>query len=102
MDATAKQPSSSLAPLAHAWLALIGLTLVSLALGERFHGMAWLQLLVAAIVWMKGILVARRFIEVGLAHPFIRRVVFAFIAFTPLALVAVTYFGAQVARWASL
>lgn len=97
-----RQPSSSLAPLAHAWLALITLTLASLVLSERFHGVDWLQPLVAAIIWLKGVLVARQFIEVGLSHPFIRRVVYAFIAFTPLALVVVTYFGARLARWTSL
>ena len=102
MDATQQQPSSAIAPLVYAWLALIVLTLLSLGLGQWFHGLAWLQPLVAAVVWLKGILVAHRFIEVKLAHPFIRRVVTAFIAFTPLALLVVSYFGGQVARWASL
>lgn len=102
MVTTENQPSPSLAPLAWAWLGLIALTLASLGLGQWFHGADWLQPLVAAILWLKGILVANRFIEVRQAHPFIRRVVATFIAFTPLALLAVAYFGAQVARWASL
>ncbi len=45
---------------------------------------------------------ARQFIEIGEAHPFIRRVVLGFVAVTPLALVAIAYFGTQVARWATL
>ena len=102
MVTTENQPSASLAPLAFAWLGLIVLTLASLGLGRWFHGADWLQPLVAAIVWLKGVLVANRFIEVRLAHPFIRRVVAAFIAFTPLALLVVAYFGSQVARWATL
>ena len=102
MDISGKGVPSPLAPLAYAWLGLVALTLLSLGLGQWFQGGAGLQLLVAAIVWMKGVLVARRFIEVQQAHPFIRRVVSAFIAFTPLALVLVAYFGPQVARWASL
>jgi len=45
------------------------------------------------------VLVARRFIEVGEAHPFIRRVVYGFVAFAPLALVVIAYFGESLARW---
>lgn len=97
-----KQPSAALAPLASAWLGLIALTVASLGLGRWFHGAAWLQPLIAAIVWIKGVLIAHRFIEIRLAHPFIRRVVAAFIAFVPLALLVLAYFGSQVARWASL
>lgn len=85
-----------------AWLALVALTLISLGLGEWFPAAAWLPLLVAAIVWVKGTLVARCFIESHVAHPFIARVLAAFIAFAPLALVATAYFGEKVARWTSL
>lgn len=93
---------ADLVPLTYAWLGLVALTLASLNLGHWLHGTAWLQILVAAIIWLKGILVARRFIEIGEAHPFIRRVVLGFVAVAPLALVAIAYFGAQVARWATL
>ena len=37
-----------------AWLALVVLTLVSLGLGEWFRAAAWLPLLVAALIWLKG------------------------------------------------
>lgn len=102
MDSTGKKPSPILTPLVWAWLALAALTLVSLGLGQWFRGAVWLQLLVAAIVWVKGLLVARHFIEADLAHPFIRRVLLAFVAFTPLALVLVSFFGSHFARWATL
>jgi len=96
------RPSTAIAPLATAWLALVALTLLSLGLGQWFHGAAWLQLLVAAIVWLKGTLVARRFIESGQATPFIRNVLRGFIAFTPVALVLTAFWGTQFARWATL
>lgn len=102
MNATETKKSASLAPFTHAWLGLIALTFASLYLGHWFHGTAWLQILVAAIIWFKGILVANRFIEIKAAHPFIRRVVLGFIAVTPLALLTIAYFGNHVARWATL
>ncbi len=102
MSTTEKDLATDLKPLTHTWLMLVALTLVSLYLGQWFHGAPWLTPLVAAIVWLKGVLVARRFIEIGATHSFIRRVVYGFIAFTPLALVAVSFFGAQLARWATL
>lgn len=102
MTRTHATPAAGLAPLFRAWLILAVLTVVSLGLGQWFHGAPWLPLLVAAIVWLKGALVARRFIESHLAHPFIARVMPAFIAFTPLALVATSFFGDWIARWASL
>jgi hypothetical protein len=94
--------NTSLRPLAQAWLILCLLTLLSLGLGQWFHGAPWLPLLVAGIVWFKGTLVAHRFIESRLAHPFIARVLAAFIAFAPLALLLTGFYGAQFARWATL
>lgn len=102
MEKTEKALSTSLAPLTYTWLALVALTLFSLGIGQWFHGMVWLPLLVAAIVWVKGIVIARYFIESHLTHPFIRRVLRYFIAFTPVALVLVVFFGSQFARWATL
>lgn len=95
-------PPAALAPLTFAWLALVALTLFSLMLGQWFHGATWLPVLVAAIVWVKGWLVARRFIEAAQAHPFIRNVLRGFIAFTPVALLLTAFFGHQFARWAVL
>ena len=102
MEPTPRQPGTSLAPLTVAWLALVALTVLSLGLGQWFHGAAWLQLLVAAIVWLKGTLVARRFIESEQAHPFIRNVLRGFVAFTPLALIFTAFYGDRFARWATL
>ena len=88
--------------LTAAWLVLVALTLVSLGLGEWFRAARWLPLLVAALIWLKGALVARHFIESHLAHPFIARLLQAFIAIAPVALVLTAFFGDTLARWASL
>lgn len=85
-----------------AWLALLALTLATLALGHWLHGVPWLALPVAAIIWLKGWLVARHFIESHLAHPFIARLLQFFVAFVPLALLLTVFFGEWIARWASL
>lgn len=84
------------------WLALLAMTLSSLALSEGFRQLPGLPLLVALIIWLKGTLVARYFIETRDAHPFIARVVAVFIVIPPLALVITAYFGSTLARWASL
>jgi len=102
MDHSSQHPGTTLTPLTLTWLALVALTLLSLGLGQWLHGAAWLQLLVAGIVWIKGWLVAQKFIEAELAHPFIRRVLKGFIAFTPVALVLTAFYGPQFARWATL
>ncbi len=102
MNTAVKKNSTGLTHLSYAWLGLVTLTFVSLYLGYWFHGTAWLQVVVAAIVWFKGILVAKHFLEIKEAHSFIHRVVLGFVAVTPLALLLIAYFGNQVARWASL
>ena len=78
------------------------MSLISPFLGQWLHGAAWLQVLVAGIVWIKGWLIARQFIEIDLAHPFIRRVMRFFIAFAPVALLLTVFFGRQFAGWATL
>jgi hypothetical protein len=97
-----ESPPTTIATLATAWLALVGLTLFSLALGHWWHGASWLPLLVAAVLWLKGSLVARHFLEAEHVHPFIRNVLRGFIAFTPIALVLTAFYGTQFARWATL
>ena len=89
-------------PARLAWLALLVLTVVSLGLGAWLRGVPWLPLLVAAIIWLKGRLVARYFIESHLTHPFIARSLQVFVAFVPVALVLTAFFGDWIARWASL
>ena len=88
--------------LTAAWLILVALTLVSLGLSEWFRDVRWLPLLVAAIIWFKGALIARCFIESHVAHPFIARVLSVFVAISPLALIATAFFGGTLARWATL
>ncbi len=95
-------PGAALKPLTLAWLTLVVLTLLSLELGQWFHGARWLPLLVAAIIWVKGTLVAHVFIEARIAHPFVRNVLRVFIAFAPLALILLAFFGREFARWATL
>ena len=102
MNQTQISPSTSYRPLVTTWLTLVGLTIVSVLLSQWLHGGAWLQLLVAAIVWLKGDLIARHFVETRIAHPFIRRVTHYFIAFTPVALVLTAFFGKEFARFASI
>lgn len=99
---TAPAQSPRLKPLFLAWLALLALTLLSLALGHWLHAASWLPLIVAGIVWLKGDLVARHFLEVGQVTPFIARLLRYFIAFTPLALILTAFFGREFARWATL
>lgn len=88
--------------LTAAWLALIALTLASLGLSEWFRELSWLPLVVAAIMWLKSVVVARCFIESHVAHPFIARVLQVFIALAPIALIVTAFFGSTVARWASI
>ncbi|MCL2525170.1 MAG: hypothetical protein FWF20_09795 [Betaproteobacteria bacterium] len=102
MAPTGTHLNTAIRPLFIAWLILVALTILSIELGAHFHGAAWLQVLVAVIVWIKGTVVARHFIEEEVATPFIRNVLRAFIAYAPLALVLTAFFGTQFARWATL
>lgn len=102
MNTDARKPGTSFVPLVATWLVLVGLTLVSARLGDSLGRQQAVQLIVAAIIWLKGSLVARHFIEADRAHPFIRNVLRVFIAFAPIAIVLTTFFGAEFARWASL
>lgn len=70
-----------------AWLGLLVLTGISLLLGAQFGAASWMPFLVAGIIWIKGTMVARYFIESNQVHPFIAWVLRAFIAFTPLGLI---------------
>lgn len=88
--------------LTAAWLGLVALTLLGLALSEWFRDLRWLPLIVAGIIWLKGALVAHSFIESHLAHPFIARLLQVFIAIAPIALVATAFFGSTLARWATI
>jgi hypothetical protein len=92
----------SLPALTLTWLALVALTLLSLGLGEWFRAANWLPVLVAAIVWLKGELVARYFLESRSTHPFIARLLKVFIVIAPVALILTAFFGAKFSRWATI
>ena len=102
MQSTERKPATSLRPLVIAWLALVGLTLASPLIGDGLVGPDVVPWIVAAIIWIKGSLVARHFIEAEVVHPFIRNVLRIFVAFTPIAIVLTTVFGDSFARLASL
>ena len=89
-------------PLVVAWAGLVVLTLVSIALGEWLRGVPGLLLPVASIIWLKAWLVARYFLETRLTTTFIRRLVWTFIAFAPIALVITDLFGSQLAKWSQV
>ncbi|HYD95761.1 MAG TPA: hypothetical protein VEC01_10580 [Noviherbaspirillum sp.] len=69
-----------------AWAVLLALTGISLLLGASFGHARWMPLLVAALIWVKGMVVARVFLESRDIHPFIGWLLRIFIAFAPLAL----------------
>lgn len=91
-----------LAPLVKTWLGLLALTGLSLLLGHVLHGQAGLQWVVAVVLWLKGWLVIRHFIEADSAHPLIRRVLYGFITITPALLLVTALFGRQLARMTTL
>lgn len=97
MSTPLSRPSARFAPLVFAWLGLVLLTLLSVGLGEWLKGVAWLPVLVAAIIWLKAWLVAYYFLEAPLSHAFIRRLIWIFIAYAPMALVLTNLFGRQFA-----
>lgn len=102
MDLRDRTPGTSLVALGLTWLVLVGLSVASPWIGGHLGDQTLAQVLVAAIIWIKGRLVAHHFIEAELAHPFIRNVLRFFIAFAPIAIVLTAAFGEQFARWASL
>lgn len=73
-------------PIVQAWAGLLALTGISLLLGHSYGHASWMPLLVAAIIWIKGTVVARYFLESHAVHPFIAWLLRIFIAFAPLAL----------------
>ncbi len=93
---------AALTPLVLSWFALVCLTFVGLGLSQGDMRGIGFQLLVAALVWFKGWIVARYFIESHLAHPFIATVVRVFVLCVPLALVLTALLGERFARLATL
>ena len=102
MDTRNRQFIERIAPLVFAWLGLLTLTALSLGLGEWLRDLAWLPVLVAAVIWLKAWLVAYFFLEAPLSRTFIRRLIWIFIAFAPIALVLTDLFGRQFASLVQL
>ena len=102
MSTPPSRRSARLTPLVFAWLGLVLLTLLSLGLGEWLREVAWLPVLVAAIIWLKAWLVAYFFLEAKLCHTFVRRMIWAFIAFAPIALTLTDLFGRRFAALVQL
>lgn len=69
-----------------AWFGLLLLTAVGLLVGRSFGHAAWMPILVSALIWLKGWLVGRYFLNVNEAHPYVAWVVRVFTAFAPAAL----------------
>jgi hypothetical protein len=94
--------STSLRPLVLTWLVLIALSFTSPQLGQDFGGDQGVRLAVAAIIWIKGTLIARYFFEIDHARPFIRRVVHGFVAIVPLTIILTHFFGDAFLRLVTL
>ena len=84
------------------WILLVSLTLVGVAIGEGAEPGFWVTLTVAAIAAFKGRLVIDQFMELGSAHPAIRRLVRLFGLLVPALMVLVFLFGPQIARITTL
>lgn len=77
-----------------AWLGLVALTLASLFIAEWAPaGMSGLALLIAAIIWLKGWLLAHFYLETAHSRRIIRRATWAFVGFVPIGLLLTSYFG---------
>jgi hypothetical protein len=88
--------------LTAAWLGLLALTGASVALGEWFAPAPAMVAALALVLWLKGVLVARCFIESASAHPWIAAMLRVFVALWPIALVLTALFGPSLVRWATL
>lgn len=84
------------------WMILISLTLAGVAIGEGAEPGLWVTLTVAAIATLKGRLVIDQFMELGRAHPAIRRLVRLFGLLVPALMVLVYLFGPQIAQITTL
>lgn len=78
-----------------AWVWLLLLTVASAAIAVTERGvLPWVGWLIAALVAWKAWLVAEHYLELAEAAPVFRRLVLAFIALAPLALVATAWLEA--------
>jgi hypothetical protein len=84
------------------WILLIALTLGGVAIGEGAEPGFWITVIVAAITAFKGRMVIDYFIEVGDAHPGIRRLVRIYGFLVPLLMILIYLYGPQIAQLTSL
>lgn len=85
-----------------AWLLLIALTLGGTLLGESSNPGFWTSVLLAGIMALKGRMVIDHFLELGNAHPSIRRLVRLYATALPLLVIVSYFFGPQIARLTAL
>jgi hypothetical protein len=84
------------------WALLATLTLLGVAVGEGAEPGFWVTLTVAAIAALKGRLVIDQFMELGRAHPTLRRLVRLFGLLVPALMVLVYLFSPWIARVTAL
>ena len=84
-----KRHANSLRGLEQAWLVLVLLAMASLLLTHRTGGLSGSAFTVAALVWIKAQIVARRFLELGHAGRVFQLLIQVFMAFGPLGLIMV-------------
>lgn len=79
-------PALQKVTLASAWIGLLFLTLVGLLAGGLWEHTSGLPLFVAALIWIKGWMVGRYFLNIDDAHPYVAWLVRIFTVFAPVAL----------------
>ena len=84
------------------WILLIALTLGGVVIGEGAEPSFWITVIVAVITTFKGRMVIDYFMEVGDAHPAIRRLVRIYGFLVPLLMILVYLYGPAIAQLASL
>ena len=84
------------------WALLIGLTLGGALLGESAEPVFWVTTIIAAIMVFKGRMVIDYFMELGDAHPSIRRLVRLYVTVLPLLAILTYLFGSQIAQLTAL
>lgn len=70
----------------YAWSGLLLLTMAGLLVGSAWGHASWLPVVVAALIWIKGWVVGRYFLNIHDAHPYVAWLVRIFTAFAPAAL----------------
>ena len=84
------------------WILLIALTLGGVAIGEGAEPSFWITVIVAVITTFKGRMVIDYFMEVGDAHPAIRRLVRIYGFLVPLLMILIYLCGPQIAKLTSI